>query len=222
MSGTIILASSHIGNPEDTPKRSLEALKLGDLLVFEEDRPARKLLKTAGINKSYLKYNEHSRHETINSIIKNLKDGKTVVYMSDQGCPSLADPGQKLSKLAWEIGAAVQVIPGPSSITAAIAACPFNMKEFNFSGFLPKDAHGRAQKLRKLKSLKTPTIILDTPYRLQNLLNSCNEIFTKNTVAFLALEISKNDEQYLLGNFSKLKKDTAEIKKKNFVLIIKQ
>ena len=45
--------------------------------------------------------------------------------MSDQGVPTLADPGKHLLDIANELEAETFVIPGPSSITSALAACHF-------------------------------------------------------------------------------------------------
>ena len=218
--GTLIMAASHIGDVEDTPKRTLLALQQSDLLIFEEDRPARLLLKQAGIHKHYIKYNEHDPQETLDILRDHLKAGKTAVYVSDQGCPTLADPGRQLVELAYSIQAKVKVIPGPSSVTAAISACPFRMEHFYFQGFFSPETEERDRELQALKNNKTPIVILDTPYRLEKVLTSCIQTFTEPRKAFLALDISGENEQFLLGSFSKLL-DITKGKKLNFVLIIK-
>ena len=135
----LILGSNSIGNPLDIPLRVLEYVKTADLLVFEEDRPARTVLKRAGVHKDYIKYSEHNQTDTLEQIGQAFKLGKTVLYMSDQGCPNLADPASNILKLAYKMKVKLQVIPGPSSITAAISACPFDMSSFLYQGFLPRD-----------------------------------------------------------------------------------
>ena len=59
--GKLILASGPLGDTSDIPPRSLEALKRGDLLVFEEDRMARQFLKAAGVHRDYLRLSEHKQ-----------------------------------------------------------------------------------------------------------------------------------------------------------------
>lgn len=229
--GTLILASTHIGNLEDTPFRTLLAIHSADLRIFEEDRPARqlfKLIREKGMGGDerntaplpYLKYNEHAPQDTLALLKTSLKEGKTAVYVSDQGCPSLADPGQALSALAYELGARVSVIPGPSAVTAAIAACPFPLASFFFAGFLPREDEKRKRELHKLLSWKVPLIILDTPYRLRAVLESCEAVFGKTRQAFLAIDISGEEEQFLVGNFSALIMAAEKIHKKNFVLVV--
>ena len=75
--GQLIMASNSLGNPIDTPERSLEALRSSDLLIFEEDRPARLALKTAGIHKEYVKFTEHREEATLDLLKECLRAGKT-------------------------------------------------------------------------------------------------------------------------------------------------
>ena len=216
----LILGSNSIGNPKDIPTRVLEYVKTADLLVFEEDRPARVVLKVAGIHKDYLKYSEHEQQATIDEIRSAFKLGKTVLYMSDQGCPNLADPATNILKLAYSMKVKILTIPGPSSITSAISACPFDMSTFLYKGFLPRDDK-KNNELEKLSKFSSSIIILDTPYRLVSLLESCSKILTKRR-GFLALDISGESENYLVGSFQELLDFVIknQIKKTNFVLII--
>ena len=87
--GTLVMASNHIGCTDDIPNRALETLKTADLVLFEEDRPARQTLKAAGIRRDYLKFNEHHQMQTLDEVAEALKKGRTVIYMSDQGSPAL-------------------------------------------------------------------------------------------------------------------------------------
>ena len=130
---TLIIASNSIGNPKDIPSRTLEYIRTSDLLVFEEDRPARLLLKTAGVQRDYLKYSEHKQKDTLDEIRSSFLNNKTVLYVSDQGCANLADPATDIIKLAYSLHIKIAVVPGPSSITSAISACPFNLNSFFIS-----------------------------------------------------------------------------------------
>lgn len=217
--GLLYMAASHIGNAEDTPLRTLKVLRECELLIFEEDRPARQLLKQAGIQRPYLKYNEHHPQDVLDLAEEALRAGKAVVYVSDQGCPTLADPGRELLVRAYASQAQVRVIPGPSSVTAAISACPFSMESFRFCGFLPAQMEKRELELESLRNQSVPLVILDTPYRLEALLASCAKVFGSSKKAFLALDITGEEEAYVLGNFKHLS-EAMRGKKLNFVLII--
>jgi 16S rRNA C1402 (ribose-2'-O) methylase RsmI len=75
--------------------------------------------------------------------------------------------------------------------------------------------------LAKSSKEKSPLVILDTPYRLKQILESCSRIFPKGRLAFLAMDITGEQETYIAGTFKKLlQKKTLIEKKLNFVLIV--
>ena len=215
------MAANSLGLSEDIPIRSLEAVRNSDMVVFEEDKPARLVLKTAGVHREYFKYNEQHQEFTLDSVKEVLAKGGTVTYMSDQGCPTLEDPGYNIVRCAQLTGARIKVIPGPSSVTAALSACPFREKKFEFIGFPPREESKRKAFLQKLQGKDKLQILMDTPYRLPNVIQSCSEVFDETASGFIALDITGKDEDYLLGSFSELLEKIGKLDKKlNFVLII--
>ncbi len=217
----LTMAATHLGDPRDIPLRSIEALRESDLLVFEEDRPARSFLKAAGVHRDYLKYSEHAQQETLDEVTRILKSGGWVTYMSDQGTPGLADPGRQLVALAYQLQVKVEVIPGPSSMAAVIAAAPFECHSFTFLGFPPREPPARLRALKGAAQLDHPIILMDTPYRLVPLLETCKEAFGGSRRAVLALEISSPQEAFWYGQLDALTKRAGSLKEKlNFVLMI--
>jgi 16S rRNA (cytidine1402-2'-O)-methyltransferase len=214
------MCTNHIGNSHDLSTRIAEILKVADVLVFEEDKQARQALKHAGIHRPYLKFSEHGEQATLEQVKKALKSKQTVAYMSDQGCPSLADPGGSLLSLAQSVKAKIKVIPGPSALTAAIAAYPLPLNQFHYAGFLPRQAPARLAELRRLQALNTPLVILDTPYRLQVLLNAISNVYPSSHKALLALDIGNAEENYYFTSIAQLCRMFEEKNQLNFVLII--
>jgi 16S rRNA (cytidine1402-2'-O)-methyltransferase len=219
--GKLTMAGTCLGNPEDIPPRSLAALKAADVLVFEEDRPARQFLKAAGVHRDYLKLTEHGETPTLEAVRSALKAGQWVVYMSDQGMANVADPGQDLLSLGYELGAEVSVIPGPSSLTSALAACPFYQDQFFYAGFLSRKESLRNKELIAIGRRSEPTVILEAPYRRKALLDSCLSALGKNRRASLALDISGPNESFLVGNLKEIVNLSGKrTEKLNFVLIL--
>ncbi|MBF0440740.1 MAG: hypothetical protein HQK54_02435 [Oligoflexales bacterium] len=219
--GIFILAANTIGRYDDIPQRSLKALRESDLLIFEEDRPARLALKTAGIHREYLKYSEHRNANTIYLFKKFLKEDKVVCYMSDQGMPTIADPGRELLEIAYELGSRVEVIPGASSITAALSACPFLYGSFKYHGFVERKREDRITTLKKIAEENDPVILVDTPYRLKNLIDDCIISHGPKRMALLAMDISGPRENFLFNNMESLQKTVSRLEEKiNFVLIL--
>lgn len=217
----LILAANSIGDSQDVPARSIISLKEADLLIFEEDRPARAALKAAGLRRPYLKFSEHRSPETLEALRECLKQNKTVCYMSDQGMPNLSDPGKELILEAFKLGARLQVIPGPSSITAALAACPFLDNGYRYCGLLDRKADARNKQLQQLAQEYTPQVIIDVPYRLRALLASCIASHGRNRKALLALDITGPFEEYICATLDRIQKRVTGIDRKlNFVLIL--
>ncbi|WDE95519.1 SAM-dependent methyltransferase [Lentisphaera profundi] len=221
MKGKLIMASGAIGNPEDIPSRALDAVRDSDMLVFEEDRPARAVLKAAKVHREYWKYSEQDEVHTLREVEKALKRGETVCYMSDQGCPTLEDPGSPVLKAAWSVKAQIQVIPGPSSVTAAISACPFTVKGVVVAGFLSRDQEMRESELRKLSASGYPYLIMDTPYRIQHILESLKKVLELEKKFVLAIDISGKHETYFYDNATNILAEAAKLPPKlNFVIIV--
>lgn len=218
--GTLWMAASHISNPEDMPPRSLQLLKTCSILIFEEAKPARQALKQAGVTRPFYLFNEHSQKDSIDVAREALEKGETVAYMSDQGSPTLCDPGNGLTQLAFEMGAPVKVVPGPSSLTAAMSACPFSINGFLFTGLLPRKTEERDKKLSSYIKLGLPLIVLDAPYRRQALLDSFERKIAGSRKGFLAFDIGGNDESYLYGSLRELMKRTKDMGKVNFIFIL--
>jgi len=218
--GRLVLAANSLGNSEDVPERAKKLLQNADLLVFEEDRVARQTLKAAGIHRQYSRLSEHHEADTLAEVRTALKAGKTVSYMSDQGMPGVADPGWELVALAYQVLAKVEIIPGPSSITTALAACPFKVERFLYYGFLSREPQNRKKELSDLGRSRVPAIILDTPYRLKAVLDECSAVIP-TCKALLAIDISGPLENYYYEPLSQLATRVATWDGKvNFVLVI--
>jgi 16S rRNA (cytidine1402-2'-O)-methyltransferase len=220
--GQLIMAATSIGDPADIPVRSLVALRESDLVLFEDARMGRQFLKAAGIHRDFLVWSEHAESTALEALASTLKKGGRVVYMSDQGSPTLEDPGMGVLQAAWSLGAKVTVIPGPSSITAALSACPFPVRRFIHAGMLDRDPEQRASELQNLASMGLPLILMDVPYRLKGLLETCISVLGESHEGFLALDISGPRESWQRGSLAKLLQIASALDEKlNFVLVMK-
>lgn len=219
--GHLILAANTLGSLDQLPDITCQHLREADLVIFEEDRPGRQTLKKAGIHRDYLKYNEHKSSETLTELEAALKKGATAIYMSDQGMPSIADPGRELVATAYRLNAKVTVIPGACSVTAALAACPALGNQYFFYGFLPRESGPRAQELSKLLTLPYPAVILETPYRYRPLIADLAAAADKSAQVLLAVDIAGPDQGFHWLTVGQLEGFAEQIHKKlNFVLVL--
>jgi 16S rRNA (cytidine1402-2'-O)-methyltransferase len=103
------------------------------------------------------------------ALLEPLYAGHDLGLISDAGLPAVADPGARLVAAAHAAGAAVQPLPGASSITLALAASGLQGQSFAFVGYLPTDAGARAARVRELEPASRrhgqTQIAIETPYR---------------------------------------------------------
>lgn len=218
----LYLVSVPMGNPEDITLRGLKILENADFVYGEERKVAYKLIRSMGIKRSDLKFlNEHNEKEKAEEIKNLVLKGHSVAFFSDAGAPVFSDPGFKLTRELREWNLPVTFIPGASSLMSGIALSGFDMNEFYFAGFLPRKTEERKRKLEELKKLKVPIFIMETPYRLQQLLKSIKTVFGKDKNLSLLFNLTGEDEEVITDTVANLLKIVGEEKnRKPFVLVI--
>src|SRR3990172_9262342 len=120
--GILYLVATPIGNLEDITLRALRILAEVPLIAAEDTRTIRKLLSHHAIPRpKLLSYTERNRRSRTPAILAAL-DGGDVALVSEAGMPGISDPGSNLVEAAVAAGHRVVPIPGPSALTAAVAA----------------------------------------------------------------------------------------------------
>ena len=218
----LYLVSVPMGNPEDITLRGLRILENADIVYGEERKAAYRLIRSLGIKRSDLQFlNEHNESKKVEEIKKAVIDGKSVAYFSDAGAPVFSDPGFKLVKAFREWHLPVTFIPGASSLMSGIALSGFDMNEFYFAGFLPRKNEERKRKLEELKKLKVPVFIMETPYRLQQILKAIKTVFGKGKRVSILFNLTCEDEEVIVDTIENVLKIVGEEKnRKPFVLVI--
>ncbi len=218
----LYLVSVPMGNVEDITLRGLKILENADFVYGEERKVAYKLIRLLGIKRSDLRFlNEHNEKEKAEEIRNLIVKGHSVAYFSDAGAPVFSDPGFRLVKMLREWNLPVTFVPGASSLMSGIALSGFDMNEFYFAGFLPRKTEERKRKLEELKKLKVPVFIMETPYRLQQLLKSIKTVFGKDKKISLMFNLTCENEEVITDTVSNILKIVGDEKnKKPFVLVI--
>jgi len=218
--GSLFIVATPIGNWEDITLRAINTLKSVDLIVCEELREGSTLLKKLSIPpKELINLNEHNEQEQVPNLILRLASGLNIALVSDCGTPVFADPGHFLIEQAAIFGIDIIPIPGVSSLMATLSILDFQIKEFHYAGFLPREKDELQKKLTALRPISIPIILLDTPYRLTKLLEQVGKVFGKNRRITLATDISMSSERYYRGTVSEILIQLNQ-KKAEFVLVI--
>jgi 16S rRNA (cytidine1402-2'-O)-methyltransferase len=219
-SGILYVVATPIGNLEDITLRAINTLKQADVVIIEERRHGTTLLKKLDITpKDLLALNEHNEESDAMNVIVRLLNGETMALMSDAGTPVFADPGAHLIRQAAEMGVQVSPIPGPSSLMATLSVLDFKLEQFVFGGFLSRVPDERRQELTRLRNLRMPVVLLDTPYRLSALLEDVSKIFGKNRRVTLGFDLTLSSEMIFRGTAGDIARQTNN-RKGEYVLVI--
>ena len=216
---SLVLVSVPIGNMGDITLRALESLKGAELYIGEERKPMFRLLKELGVAtpKNYQLLNEHSTANEIKKLAQRCKEQKAVL-LTDCGTPGFSDPGAELVAQCRELGVPVTANPGASALTTFLSLCGQRLTEFDFLGFPPREAEMRTQFFKRLAKTKKPSILMDTPYRLQKVLTECAELLPERTLV-LGLDLTKGNEAFYSGT-AKSMPDQCKDNKREFMLLI--
>jgi 16S rRNA (cytidine1402-2'-O)-methyltransferase len=204
VSGRLLVVGTPIGNLGDLSPRAAEALRVADLVVAEDTRLASRLLAHVGVRHPTLSFNEHNAKERLPGLRGRLAAGETLALTTDAGMPGVSDPGAALVRAARSLGAAVEVVPGPSAVTAAVALSGIEMSGFLFGGFLPaRPASARSAALERLlgaaRTAGLPLVLFESPHRVAALLGGLADQ-VPDAELVVCRELTKRHEEVIAGS----------------------
>ncbi|MFQ5945608.1 MAG: 16S rRNA (cytidine(1402)-2'-O)-methyltransferase [Anaerolineae bacterium] len=200
--GTLYLVTTPIGNLEDITLRALRILQEVDLIAAEDTRQTRKLLDRHGITTPTTSYFEHNKLAKLDRILDALSGGDLAI-VSEAGTPGISDPGLELVRSAVEAGVEVVPVPGPSAITAALAASGLPTDRFVYLGFLPRKKGERRHRLEWAAALDCTLVAFEAPHRLLASLADIREVLGNRQIV-AAREITKRHEEIFRGSVSEV------------------
>ncbi|WP_425437449.1 16S rRNA (cytidine(1402)-2'-O)-methyltransferase [Nonomuraea indica] len=204
--GRLVLAGAPIGQAGDVSPRLREALRSADVVAAEDTRRLRRLATELGVEiggriVSYYDANEAGRAR---ELVETLKEGRTVVVITDAGMPGVSDPGYRLTRLAVEEGVTVTALPGPSAVTTALAVSGLPSDRFCFEGFPPRKTGERARRLAALAGEERTMVFFEAPHRLADSLAAMAEAFGADRPAAVCRELTKTYEEVRRGGLGEL------------------
>ncbi|MBI9049244.1 MAG: 16S rRNA (cytidine(1402)-2'-O)-methyltransferase [Anaerolineaceae bacterium] len=218
--GKLYLVSIPIGNPKDITLRALDILSSVDFIICEDIRNASRLLKKCSLDeKPFMVLNEHNEKKDADLVVNDLLIGKNAALISDCGTPVFADPGHHLIRYAVQSSIPIVPIPGVSSLMAALSLVDRQLHQFYFAGFLPRDKQERLLALKKLKAQQVAIVIMDTPYRMQAVLQDIAKVFSPNQEILLATDLTQKTEQIYRGHVREVQTNIQK-QKAEFILVI--
>jgi 16S rRNA (cytidine1402-2'-O)-methyltransferase len=197
----IILAATPLGDPADASSKLLRLLASADIVAAEDTRRVRRLASDLGVRISGRVVSFYDAVEAAKSadLIAAAADGATVLVVSDAGTPVVSDPGYRLVAAAVEAGIPVQVAPGPSAVTAALAVSGLPSDRFTFEGFLPRRPGELARELADLATEPRTMVFFESPRRLPASLAAMVLAFGEQRPVAVCRELTKTYEEVVRG-----------------------
>lgn len=178
---SLVLIPNQLGpNPsslfQDHPGLKVRVERL-DGLFAESRSGAAQLLKRLGLQKPIMSLAKRPRQSEILENLNWIKEGQSWGFVTDAGFPAVADPGAQLVFFARKLGISVEICPGASALTLALALSGLPSQSFCFHGYLPIKRFDLEQKLKKLQRMQgvQSHLFIETPYRNERLLSALLE-----------------------------------------------
>jgi 16S rRNA (cytidine1402-2'-O)-methyltransferase len=169
VTGRLVLVGTPIGNLGDLSPRAVDALTTADTIACEDTRRTRALLSHLGLpaGRRLLAVHDHNEAVEVANVLARLDKGERVAVVTDAGMPGISDPGERLVAAAAAANHAVEVVPGPSALIAALVVSGLSTSRFCFEGFLPRKGTPRARRLAEVAADVRTTVVFEAPHRVR-------------------------------------------------------
>ncbi|MSR87176.1 16S rRNA (cytidine(1402)-2'-O)-methyltransferase [Candidatus Peribacteria bacterium] len=217
------ILSTPIGNLGDITLRAIETLKTCDAIVCEDTRVTGQLLKHLGIEKKELiSFHGNTDPGKVDFVLRQLKEGRHLVLVSDAGTPGISDPGYVVVSKATEAGAQIEVIPGASAFLAALSGSGLPINQFVYLGFLPLKK-GRKTLIDSFKGEERTIVFYESVHRIERTLLEIGEALKEqpDRSVVVARELTKMHEEFVRTTVRDMPSIAGTITKKGeFVIVI--
>ncbi len=213
--GVLTVVATPLGNAEDLSPRAARALREAELIVAEDTRTARRLLRsvatTAGDDaRPVLSCYDANEGARAAEVADRLRAGALVALVSEAGTPLVSDPGYRVVEAAIAAGARIVPVPGPSALLAALVGSGLPPDRFLFAGFPPRKSGARRRLFESLRALPATLVFYESPLRTAATLVDLAATLGEGRRACVARELTKEHEEFARDTLAALAARYAE------------
>ncbi|MGH3920312.1 MAG: 16S rRNA (cytidine(1402)-2'-O)-methyltransferase [Pseudonocardiaceae bacterium] len=210
--GALVLAATPLGDSRDASARLIEALGSADVVAAEDTRRLRALAAALGVTVTGRVVSHYDAVEAarIPGLLAAIRNGATVLVVTDAGMPVLSDPGFRLVAACVQEGLRVTCVPGPSAVTTALAVSGLPCERFCFEGFPPRRAGPRRRWLAGLAGEGRTCVFFESPHRLAATLAQAADVLGPDRAAVVCRELTKPYEEVRRGGLGALAQWAAD------------
>ncbi|WP_040405872.1 16S rRNA (cytidine(1402)-2'-O)-methyltransferase [Amycolatopsis nigrescens] len=204
--GGLVLAATPLGDPGDASARLVSALAGAEVIAAEDTRRLRALAAALGVTTTgkVVSFYEDVETSRLPKLLEALREGQTVLLVTDAGMPSVSDPGYRLVAACVAEDLPVTCLPGPSAVTTALALSGLPCDRFCFEGFAPRKTGEKAKWLAGLVDEPRTVVFFESPHRLAATLREAAEVLGGERRAAVCRELTKTYEEVRRGTLPEL------------------
>jgi len=202
--GALVVCATPIGNLDDASPRLASTLAGADVVACEDTRRTRRLLDHLGVRARLVSYHEVNERRRAAELVDRVAAGERVALVSDAGMPGVSDPGWHLVQACLARGLAIEVVPGPSAVLAALVLSGLPTDRFCFEGFLSRRPAARGRRLAELAAEPRTMVFFEAPHRVAETVAAMAEAFGPERPAALTRELTKLHEQVVRASLGEL------------------
>ena len=220
--GLFILGARPIGDYKDSSLNLIEYIQTADVIMVENSFPFYDLIDElkitikgelidinvaqffqSGMLISQANLNKNI-YEHIQIAVDRVREGKTVLLLSDEGMSSIIDPGVNYITAFKRLNLPYKVMAGPSAITLAASISNLAHSGFTFLGMI-QDNNNSNIIFERIRDSKYPTIVyLRTKDDMVEFLENMSNVVGKNRLVTFCFNITKPDEDIIEDTFENL------------------
>ena len=197
--GKLYLVPTPIGNLEDLTFRAINVLQEVDVILAEDTRHTKKLLRHFDIHTPIASHHAHSHPSEINRWIEQLQEGQSLALVSDAGMPLINDPGDTLVARAIALQVDVVPLPGANAALTALIASGLMRERFTYYGFVPRKKSEWTELLKLVGNREETAIFYESPFRIKETVETMIESLGTDVEVVIARELTKMYEQFIRG-----------------------
>jgi 16S rRNA (cytidine1402-2'-O)-methyltransferase len=205
-SGRLVLAATPLGDARDASPRLVDALGSADVIAAEDTRRMRALAAALGVSPAgrVVSFYDAVESTRLSGLVDAVREGRTVLLVTDAGMPSVSDPGYRLVAACVAEGLPVTCLPGPSAVTTALAVSGLPCDRFCFEGFPPRKAGERRRWLARLAEESRTCVFFESPHRVADTLAAAADVLGGDRQAAVCRELTKPYEEVRRGGLAEL------------------
>ncbi|GGS14711.1 MULTISPECIES: 16S rRNA (cytidine(1402)-2'-O)-methyltransferase [Actinokineospora] len=219
--GRLILAGTPLGNAADASPRLRDALESADVIAAEDTRRTKTLAAALAAQPRgrFVSFYDAVEAQKTEGLVDAVREGQTVLLVTDAGMPSVSDPGYRLVVACAAADLPITCLPGPSAVTTALALSGLPCDRFCFEGFAPRKPGERTRWLEQLRAEPRTAVLFESPHRLHSLLVDAAAVLGAGRRAAVCRELTKTYEEVKRGTLAELA-DWAEAGVKGEITVV--